>query len=121
MSTVFDRLNAELEEMGKRLRSVFEESKLKAERAGLVAKKGKAAYKLGLLAYAREKGTEPEAGKWEELIARMDELTAKISELDRKIAEEEGENPSVHEKPAPEAAEVEVEVEMEVEVENPKD
>jgi len=115
MSTVFDRLNAELEQMGERLRSVFEESKLKAERAGLVAKKGKAAYKLGLLAYAKEKGTAPEAGKWEELMAKMDDLTAKISELDRKIAEEEGEDPCVHEKPAPDATEVEVEIQVDVE------
>lgn len=115
MSTVFDRLNAELEEMGERLRSVFEESKLKAEKAGLVAKKGKLAYKLGLLAYAREKGTEPDATTWADLVGKMDDLTARISELDRKIAEEEGEATVVHEKPAPAADEVEVEIEVEKE------
>jgi hypothetical protein len=115
MSTVFDRLNAELEEMGERLRSVLEGSKLKAEKAGLVAKKGKAAYRLGLLAYAREKGSVTEPGEWEKVVARMDDLTARISELDRKIAEEEGEDVAVHEKPAPDAAEAEVNVEPEAE------
>ncbi len=109
MTTVFDRLSAELEEMGERLRSAIEGSRLRAEKAGLVAKKGKAAYKLGLLAYAREKGTEPEASAWNQLVARMDELTAQIADLERKIAEEEDEVSSVHEKPAPPAEEAEVE------------
>lgn len=110
MTTVFDRLSAELEGIGDRLRSALEESRLRAERAGLHAKKSKAAYKLGLLAYAREKGSETEAGAWEKMVARMDDLSARIAELDRKIAEEEGEESSVHEKPAPEAEVADAEI-----------
>jgi len=110
MDTIFDRLNAEFEQMGERLRQAFSESRLRAEKAGLVAQRGRAAYRLGLLVHARERGTEPELGAYERLMARMDDLTAKISEIDRRIAEDEGAEAAVHETPAPAAEEADAEV-----------
>lgn len=111
MSDVLERLNAELEQMGERLRSALEGSRLRAERAGVVASRSKAAYKLGLLAYDRAKGREPAADDWDAAVARMDELTSRIAELDRRIADEEGgDGPDVHDTPAPDAEVVDAEV-----------
>ena len=107
MTTVFDRLSDELEHVGQRVRSALEISRLHAERAGLVALKGRAAYQLGLAVHARERGEEPAAGSYERLLSRMDDLTHQIAEIDRRIAEEDCREPEVHETPAPAAAEAE--------------
>jgi len=110
MSTVFDRINAELEQVGHRIRTALEESRLRAEKAGVVARRSRAAYRLGLLVHARERGTEPEPGAYEALLTRMDELTAQIADLDRKIAAEEGEVASVHDDPPPPADPADAEI-----------
>jgi cell division septum initiation protein DivIVA len=110
MSDVFERLNSELEQVGQRLRSAIEISRLQAEKAGLVALRGRAAYQLGLVVHARERGDTPDAGEYERLVARMDDLTHQISELERRVSEEEGHPDTVHTKPAPPADEAEAEV-----------
>ena len=51
MSSLFDRFNAEIDQLGERVRTVFESSKLHLDRSALVGQRGKAAYKLGMLVY----------------------------------------------------------------------
>lgn len=108
MSNVFERIETEVEQVGERLRSALEVSRLHAEKAGLVALRGRAAYQLGMLVHARERGDEPVAGEYQRLIDRMNDLTHQISEIERRIAEEGGADSSMHTKPAPDAEEVEV-------------
>lgn len=109
MSNVFDRLNDELDQVGQRLRAAIEVSRLQAEKAGLVALRSRAAYQLGLVAHARERGDTVPPGEYERLVARMDDLTHQISEIERRISAEGGHEETVHEKPAPAAEPVEAE------------
>lgn len=110
MTDVFDRINSEIEQVGSRLRSALEVSRLHAERAGLVALRGRTAYQLGLVVHARERGDAGQPGEFERLVARMDDLTHQISEIERRIGEEEGREETVHQKPAPKAEEADAEV-----------
>jgi hypothetical protein len=110
MADVFERIHGELEQVGARLRSALDLSRLHAERAGLVALRGRAAYQLGMVVHARERGEAGQPGEFERLIARMDDLTHQISEIERRIGEEEGRVETVHQKPAPKAEEADAEV-----------
>lgn len=108
MSSVFERLNQELEQVGDRLRNALEVSRLQAEKAGLVALRSRAAYQLGMAAHARAHGDAEPAGEYDRLVARMDDLTHQISEIERRIGELGGHEETVHQKPAPQADDAEV-------------
>ena len=58
MSSLFDRFNAELDQIGERVRTVFESSRLHLDRSALVGQRSKAAYKLGMLVYKKARGGE---------------------------------------------------------------
>jgi hypothetical protein len=111
MDDFFDRLRTELDQLGDRVKDAVESSKLHLERSGLVGKRSKAAYKLGMLIYKKERGGEIDQAQIDALFVKMDDITAKIAELDRQIDDLDGESCRVDEKPAPpteEAPEVEV-------------
>ena len=86
-STLFDRLNQELEAFGKRAQSALDEGKLQIEVLRLKRQRDHAARDLGLLVYQREKGGEVEARRVDALMLRLDDLGPEIDRLESQIAE----------------------------------
>ncbi|MGH7561272.1 MAG: hypothetical protein ACRENB_09650 [Gemmatimonadales bacterium] len=119
MSGLFDRLNAELDQIGDRVRSALESSKLHLERSRLVGLRSKAAYKLGMLVYKKERGAEVNQAELDALFARMDDIAAQIAKIDRELDEVAGETVRVDEQPAPAAETAEAEVVSEAKPEPP--
>jgi len=110
MSGLFDRLNAEIDQIGDRVRTVFESSKLHLDRSRLVGLRSKAAYKLGMLVYKKQRGGEVDQAEIDAVMAKLDDIAAKIAEIDRELDEVQGETVSVDEQPAPAAETAEAEV-----------
>jgi hypothetical protein len=113
MSGIFDRLNAELDQLGDRVRSAFETSKLHLERSRLIGIRGRVAYKLGMLVYKRERGAEVNQAEVDALFARMDDIAEKIAKLDREIDAVHDEKATVSEQPAPPSEPAEAEIKPE--------
>lgn len=111
MSTILDRLNEELEQIGKRVQSAFESSKLHLDRSRLIGLRSKAAYKLGMLTFKKERGVEVNQGELDALFAQMDDIAAQIAKIDRELDENAGDTIRVDEHPAPEAEAADAEVE----------
>ena len=110
MAGIFDRLNAEIDQIGDRVRTVFESSKLHLDRSRLVGLRSKAAYKLGMLIYKKERGAEINQGELDAIFAQLDDISGKIATIDRELDEVQGETISVDEHPAPPADTAEAEV-----------
>jgi hypothetical protein len=110
MTSILDRLNAEIDQIGDRVRTAFESSKLHLDRSRLIGLRSKAAYKLGMLHYKKERGAEVNQGEIDALFAQLDDIAAKISTIDRELDEVQGETISVDEQPAPPAEPAEAEV-----------
>jgi outer membrane murein-binding lipoprotein Lpp len=110
VSGIFDRLNAELDQLGDKVRTAFESSKLHLERSRLIGLRSKAAYKLGMQLYKKERGGEVNQAEIDALFAQLDDITAKIAKLDREIDAVHEENISVDEQPAPAAEPADAEV-----------
>jgi len=110
MSSIFDRLNAELDQIGDRVRSAFESSKLHLDRSRLVGLRSRAAYKLGMLVYKKKRGGEVDQAEIDAVMAKLDDIAAKIAKIDRELDEVSGETVSVDEQPAPPAETAEAEV-----------
>jgi hypothetical protein len=113
-STLFDRLNQELEAFGKKAQAALDEGKLQIELLRQKRRRDNAARDLGLLTYRRERGGEVEPRRIEALLTRLDELEAEIARLDRQVAEARrhprpatpnaGATPGAAETPAPPTA-----------------
>ncbi len=86
-STLFDRLNQELEAFGKRAQAALDEGKLQIEVLRLKRQRDRAARDLGLLVYQRERGGEVEARRVDALMLRLDDLGPEIDRLESQIAE----------------------------------
>ena len=86
-SSLFDRLNQELEAFGKKAQSALDEGKLQIELLRLRRKQDSAARDLGLLIHRRERGGEIEPRRVDALLLRLDDLEKEISELEAQIAE----------------------------------
>jgi hypothetical protein len=110
MSSLFDRFNAEIDQIGERVRTVFESSKLHLDRSALVGQRSKAAYKLGMLVYKKERGGEVSQAEIDALFARLDDVAARIAQIDRELDEVHGDSVHVDEQPAPPAPTAEAEV-----------
>jgi len=110
MSGIFDRLNAEIDQIGDRVRTAFESSKLHLDRSRLVGLRSKAAYKLGMLVYKKERGAEANQAEIDAIMAQMDDIAAKIAKLDRELDDVHGDTVSVDEQPAPPAETAEAEI-----------
>lgn len=111
MSGIFDRLNAEIDQLGDRVRTAFESSKLHLERSRLIGLRSKAAYKLGMRVYKKERGGEANQAEIDALFAQLDDISEKIAKVDREIDAVQGDAVSVDEQPAPAAEPAEAEVE----------
>jgi predicted nucleic acid-binding Zn-ribbon protein len=86
-STLFDRLNQELSEFGKKAQAALDEGKLQIELLRYRRKQDNAARDLGLLIHRRERGREFEQRRMDALLLRLDDLEKEISRLEGQIAE----------------------------------
>src|SRR5690242_19754633 len=86
-STLFDRLNQELEAFGKKAQAALDEGKLQIELLRQKRKRDTTARDLGLLVHRRERGEAVEPRRTEALLLRLDELEAEIARLERQAAE----------------------------------
>jgi hypothetical protein len=86
-STLFDRLNQELTEFGKKAQAALDEGKLQIELLRYRRKQDRIARDLGLLIHRRERGGEVEARRVDALLLRLDDLAKDIARLEGQVAE----------------------------------
>jgi chromosome segregation ATPase len=86
-STLFDRLNQELSEFGKKAQAALDEGKLQIELLRYRRKQDSAARDLGMLIHRRERGGEVEQRRVDGLLLRLDDLGKEIGRLEGQIAE----------------------------------
>ena len=86
-STLFDRLNQELEAFGKKAQAALDEGKLQIELLRIRRRRDNAARDLGLLVHRRERGGETEAPRIEALLLRIDDLQVDMTRLEQQIGE----------------------------------
>ena len=86
-STLFDRLNQELEAFGKKAQAALDEGKLQIELLRLRRRMDRAARDLGMLVHRRERGGETDVRRYDALLLRLDDLQADIARLETQIAE----------------------------------
>jgi hypothetical protein len=100
-STLFDRLNQELEAFGKKAQAALDEGKLQIELLRHRRRRDNAARDLGLLIYRRERGKDAEPRRIEMLMSRIDDLEADIARLEQQISEGRRGSGSSSNRPAP--------------------
>ena len=93
-STLFDRLNQELEAFGKKAQAALDEGKLQIELLRVRRKRDAAARDLGLLVHRRERGKEVEPRRVDALLLRLDDLETEIERLERQLAEQRRQPPA---------------------------
>jgi hypothetical protein len=86
-STLYDRLNQELEAFGKKAQAALDEGKLQIELLRLRRRQNTVARDLGFTVHRRERGGETDAARAEGLMSRLDELQKDIARLEGQIAE----------------------------------
>ena len=86
-STLFDRLNLELEAFSRKAQSALDEGKLQFELLRFRRRLDRAARDLGLMLHRRERGGETEPSRIDALMLRIDDIQAEIVRLERQIAE----------------------------------
>jgi hypothetical protein len=100
-STLFDRLNQELEAFGKKAQAALDEGKLQIELLRLRRRQDNAARDLGLMVHRRERGGELEPRRIDALMLRLDDLQAEIARLEAQIAQSRRSGGSAPATPAP--------------------
>jgi multidrug efflux pump subunit AcrA (membrane-fusion protein) len=86
-STLFDRLNQELEAFGKKAQAALDEGKLQIELLRLRRRQDQAARELGMLVYRRERGAAAEPNRIDALFVRLDDIRDDIGRLEQQISE----------------------------------
>ena len=86
-STLFDRLNHELEAFGKKAQAALDEGKLQIELLRLRRRQDRAARDLGLLVHRRERGGDVETRRFDALLLRLDDLQSEVARLEQQVAE----------------------------------
>ena len=100
-STLFDRLNQELEAFGKKAQAALDEGKLQIELLRLRRRLDRTARDLGMLVHRRERGGETDPRRFDALMLRLDDLEAEISRLERQISQSRRGRPAGTERPVP--------------------
>lgn len=116
MPNLFDRLNKELEDFGKKAQSAFDEGRVRLDLMRLRRKQDNAARDLGLMYHQKERGDETDAERIEAMLNRLDDLKTKIADLEEQIRNARA-SATVSEEPAPEADTAEAEIVEEAVVE----
>jgi hypothetical protein len=87
-STLFDRLNQELEAFGKKAQAALDEGKVQIELLRVRRKRDGAARDLGLLIHRRERAGDVEPRRVDALLLRLDDLESEIRRLEQQAAEQ---------------------------------
>ena len=98
MSSLMDRLQKELEQLGKNAQEALEEGKVRVRVLRLERQRDNAARDLGMLTWRKERGGEVDARRIESLLFRLDDLDAEIT---RAKAEASGTAETTGDVPAP--------------------
>jgi hypothetical protein len=106
-STIFDRLNQELEAFGKKAQAALDEGKLQIELLRLRRRRDNAARDLGVLVHRRERGNDAEPRRIDGLLTRLDDLDAEIVRVELQITEARKGSGSRGNSPAPVTVETE--------------
>lgn len=101
MSSLLDRLNQEIEDLGKRAQAALDQGRLRLDLMRIRRKQDNAARDLGLLVHRRERGREADPARIESLLAKLDQVEEEVTKLEREIASAKAESVTVDEKPAP--------------------
>lgn len=100
MPSILDRLNRELEAMGRRAQDALDEGRIQIELLRTRRKRDTLARDLGTLVHRQSRGGLVEAQALEDLMTRLDIVQADIARLERELAAERGETVSVDDQPA---------------------
>ena len=93
-STIFDRLNHELEFFGRKAQAALDEGKLQIELMRVRRRRDHAARDLGLLVHRRERGTAVEPHRVDALLVRLDDLEAELARLEKQVADAKRQRPT---------------------------
>lgn len=88
MSTLFDRLNQELEAFGKRAQEVFDDGRVRLDLMRVRNQRDAAARELGYLVHRRERGEEVEQGRIDAALLKMDDLAKEVARLEKELVDE---------------------------------
>lgn len=116
MANLFDKLNKELEDFGKKAQSAFDEGRVRLDLMRLRRKQENTARDLGLLYHQKERGGEGDQEQIDAMLTRLDGLKSEITELEEQIRNARA-SATVDEEPAPEADTAEAEIVEEAEIE----
>ena len=86
MSGIFDRLNTELESIGKKAQKAFDDGRLQIEKFRLQRERDEAAKKLGYLVHQRERGRTVDQLEMDAWLVRIDVLNESIEKVEREMA-----------------------------------
>jgi hypothetical protein len=86
-STLFDRLNQELEAFGRKAQWAIDDGKLQIELLRVRRKQDHVARDLGLLVHRRERGGEADPRRIDALLLRLDDLAKEIGRLEAQLKE----------------------------------
>jgi hypothetical protein len=86
-STLFDRLNQELEAFGRKAQWAIDDGKLQIELLRIRRKQDHVARDLGLLVHRRERGGDADPRRIEALLLRLDEVAGEIARLEGQLQE----------------------------------
>ena len=86
MSSIFSRLNSELENFGRRASAAIDEGRLQIELLRVKRRRDNAARDLGMIAFHREKGVEPDQRRVDALVLKLSDLETEIASLEAQIA-----------------------------------
>jgi len=110
MSTVFDRLREELDQLGDAVNRNLEQGRLQIQKSRVKHKRDEAAQELGLLVYQKLRDQSIDEARYDHLLTRLDQYQDELAKIDREISAVKGEDVSVGQDPPPPSEPVEAEV-----------
>ncbi len=95
MASLFERLNTEVEQFGRKAQAAIDEGKLRLEFFRLRRDQDETNRELGRLFHCRERGQEVDAAHLDSLLLKLDQVGAELTRIERAIAASGGEAVSV--------------------------
>ena len=99
--SLFDRMAAGLDQIGKKTQQVFDESKLRMDLGRARRRKDVAARDLGYLTHRQAKGEELNPAAIDTLVRRIDSIAEEIVGIEAELAKVKGEAPATETPPEP--------------------
>ena len=85
MTTIFERLNQELEAFGRKAQAAIDEGRFQIELIRLRRQRDDAACNLGRLVYKQKRGQEVEQARIDALLLRLDDIEAAIDKVEKQM------------------------------------